>query len=80
LARYNTGANASRVHRRNVEAMALSRELAEPSPPGEVCVLCVDLDVSERQLLASHGNVGLFWGEGAGFYGKIERDAGILNR
>ena len=48
--------------------------------PGDVCVLCVDLHVSERQLLASHGNVGLFWCEGAGFYGKIETGAGILDR
>ena len=28
--------------------------------PGDVCVLCVDLHVSERQLLASHGNAVLF--------------------
>jgi hypothetical protein len=36
--------------------------VVDTTEPGEVCVLCVDLDVSERQLLASHGNVGLFWG------------------
>jgi hypothetical protein len=54
--------------------------VVDTTEPGEVCVLCVDLDVSERQLLASHGNVGLFWGEGAGFYGESERCAGILNR
>lgn len=54
--------------------------MVDTTEPGEVCVLCVDLHVSEPQLLASHGNEGLFWGEGAGFYGKIERNAGILNR
>jgi hypothetical protein len=34
--------------------------VVDTTEPGEVCVLCDDLDVSERQLLASHGNVGLF--------------------
>ena len=51
--------------------------MVDAAEPGEVCVLCVDLHLSERQLLASPGNVGLFWGEGAGFYGKIETGAGI---